>query len=84
MCVLNSSCDEPAYVKLIEALCAKHKINLIKVDDGKKLGEWCGLCKIDQDGNPRKIVGCSVAVVKDFGKQTQAVDVLMEYFKSQN
>lgn len=31
LCVLNESCTEAEYVKLIEALCAEHKINLIKV-----------------------------------------------------
>ena len=44
MCVLNESCEEEAYRKLVEALCAEHKIPLIKVGDGKKLGEWAGLC----------------------------------------
>ena len=39
LCVLASNCDEPMYVKLVEALCAEHQINLIKVDDNKKLGE---------------------------------------------
>lgn len=29
--MLNESCTEGEYVKLIEALCAEHKINLIKV-----------------------------------------------------
>ncbi len=31
LCVLAQSCDEPNYVKLVEALCAEHGINLIKV-----------------------------------------------------
>lgn len=31
LCVLASNCDEPTYVKLVEALCAEHQINLIKV-----------------------------------------------------
>lgn len=31
LCVLNESCTEGEYVKLIEALCTEHKINLIKV-----------------------------------------------------
>lgn len=31
LCVLNESCTEAEYVKLIEALCAEGKINLIKV-----------------------------------------------------
>uniref|UniRef100_A0A7N5J9Z3 40S ribosomal protein S12 n=2 Tax=Amniota TaxID=32524 RepID=A0A7N5J9Z3_AILME len=64
LCVLASNCDEPMYVKLVEALCAEHQINLIKVDDNKKLGEWVGLCKIDREGKPRKVVGCSCVVVK--------------------
>lgn len=44
MCVLNESCEEEAYKKLVIALCQEHKIPLIKVPDGKMLGEWVGLC----------------------------------------
>ncbi|XP_028350245.1 40S ribosomal protein S12 isoform X2 [Physeter macrocephalus] len=47
LCVLASNCDEPMYVKLVEALCAEHQINLIK----------------------------------DYGKESQAKDVIEEYFK---
>ena len=36
----------------------------IQVEDNKKLGEWAGLCKIDKEGKARKVVGCSVCVVK--------------------
>lgn len=31
LCALAANCDEPMYVKLVEALCAEHQINLIKV-----------------------------------------------------
>ncbi|ESN93886.1 hypothetical protein HELRODRAFT_186065 [Helobdella robusta] len=82
LCVLANNCDEANYVRLIEALCAEHNINLIKVDDNKKLGEWAGLCKIDKEGKARKVVGCSCVVVKDYGKESPALDVLNEYFKS--
>ena len=94
LCVLSSSCTEPAYTKypfffsfsltyqrLVEALCAEHNINLIKVPDSKVLGEWVGLCKLDKEAKPRKIVGCSCAVVKDFGEESEALNVLLEYFK---
>jgi small subunit ribosomal protein S12e len=64
LCVLAESCTETEYIKLVEALCAEHNINLVKVSDAKKLGEWAGLCKIDREGNPRKVVGCGVVVVK--------------------
>jgi small subunit ribosomal protein S12e len=45
MCVLNEACEEEAYKKLVVALCSEHKIPLIKVSNGKQLGEWAGLCK---------------------------------------
>ncbi len=31
LCVLSSGCNEPAYTKLITALCSEHSIPLIKV-----------------------------------------------------
>ena len=46
MCVLNESCEEDSYKKLVAALCKEHKIPLIKVQDGKQLGEWAGLCTL--------------------------------------
>jgi len=70
------------YLKLIEALCAEHNINLIKVSDAKVLGQWSGLAKIDREGNPRKIVGCSCVVVKDYGQESEGLNVLLDYFKS--
>ena len=45
MCVLNEACEEEAYKKLVVALCGEHDIPLIKVPDGKMLGEWAGLCE---------------------------------------
>jgi ribosomal protein L7Ae-like RNA K-turn-binding protein len=155
LCVLNESCTEGEYVKLIEALCAEHKINLIKISDPKLLGEWAGLCKVrfsflffsffvsplfpvylvltcylfpcphsstrfvslpsslfpfvlvvvvvvvqldlppsfflyraitdpalngPQEGVARKVVGCSCVVVKDYGQESEALSILLEYF----
>mmetsp|Transcript_8635 Transcript_8635/g.11932 ORF Transcript_8635/g.11932 Transcript_8635/m.11932 type:complete len:134 (-) Transcript_8635:64-465(-) len=82
LAVLASNCSEPAYVRLVEALCAEHQIKLIKVPDSKQLGEWVGLCKIDKEGNPRKVVGCSCVVVKDYGEESESLNVLLEYLKS--
>nr|XP_033802365.1 40S ribosomal protein S12-like [Geotrypetes seraphini] len=78
LCVLASNCDKPMYVKLFEALCAEHQINLIKVDENKKLGEWGGLCKTDRERKPRKVAGCCCLVGKDYGKESQAKDVIEE------
>ena len=82
LCVLVETCTEAEYIKLIEALCAEHKINLIKVSDAKVLGTWAGLCKIDREGNPRKVVGTSCVVVRDFGVESEGLNVLLDYFKS--
>ena len=84
LCCLAMDCDEPAYVRLVRALCEETNVNLIMVPEAEKLGEWAGLCKIDADGTPRSIVKCSVAVVTDFGEDTRALNVLLEYLKSQN
>ncbi|KAJ1633966.1 ribosomal protein rps12 [Pavlovales sp. CCMP2436] len=81
LCVLAQSCDEAAYTKLVEALCAEHNVNLMKVADGKELGEWAGLCKLDAEGNARKVVNCSCVVVKEYGEETRALSILLDYFK---
>ena len=81
LCVLASSCNEPAYTKLVEALCAEHGVNLMKVSDGKQLGEWAGLCKVDKEGTARKVVGCSCVVVTEFGEESPALTMLQEHFK---
>ncbi|KAJ3306617.1 40S ribosomal protein S12 [Kappamyces sp. JEL0829] len=82
LCVLVETVTEKEYLKLIEALCAQHNINLIKVSDAKKLGEWAGLCKIDREGNARKVVGASVVVVKDYGEDSEAMNILLQHFAS--
>eukprot|EP01121_Diplochlamys_sp_Union-15-3_P012718 TRINITY_DN3853_c0_g1_i1.p1 TRINITY_DN3853_c0_g1~~TRINITY_DN3853_c0_g1_i1.p1 ORF type:complete len:133 (-),score=24.58 TRINITY_DN3853_c0_g1_i1:60-458(-) len=81
LCVLAQSCNEPQYTRLVEALCNEHKINLLKVPDGKQLGQWAGLCKLDKDGNPRKVVGASCVVVKDYGDRSAHLDFLLNHFK---
>merc|ERR1711977_549020 len=68
LCVLAKNCTEPAYSKLIKALCTEHAINLLEVDDNSELGEWAGLCKIDAEGNARKVVSCSCVCITDYGE----------------
>ena len=80
--LLAEDCDQPDYVKLVKALCNDHNVEIMVVDSAKKLGEWCGLCKIDSEGNARKVVGCSCAVVKDYGEETEGLSILQAYLKS--
>merc|ERR1711977_350994 len=78
LCVLADNCNEPAYKKLIQALCTEHGINLMTVEDNALLGEWAGLCKIDKEGNARKIVSCSCVCITDYGEQSEALNFLLK------
>ena len=80
--VLAQDCDNGDYVKLVEGLCKEKSISLLKVPKKEQLGEWCGLCKIDEEGNPTKIVKCSCAAIRDYGEETEGLAVLMEHLKS--
>merc|ERR1712226_1635233 len=76
---LAESCNEPNYKKLVQGLCLEKNVPLIDVPDNKALGEWAGLCKIDKDGLPRKVVGASCVCVTDFGEEGQAYAYLMKH-----
>lgn len=69
---LCESCNEPAYKKLIQALAKEKAVPLVMVADKKELGEWAGLCKMDKDGNARKVVGASSVVITNFGDDNSA------------
>lgn len=59
LCVLAEDCNQPDYKKLIEALCAEHNVSLLAVPEAKQLGQWAGLCKIDAEGEARKVRSCA-------------------------
>ena len=81
LCCLASDCDNEEYKKLVQALCEEGGVHLIMVEEGKKLGEWVGLAKINQDGSARKIVRCSCAVITEYGEDSAALSVVLDYIK---
>ncbi|XP_050235246.1 40S ribosomal protein S12 [Mercurialis annua] len=83
LCVLAEDCNQSDYVKLVKSLCADHNVGLLMVPSAKTLGEWAGLCKIDSEGKARKVVGCSCAVVKDYGEESEGLNVVQQHIKSQ-
>ena len=81
LCCLAKDCDNAEYSNLVRALCDEGGVSLVMVDEGKQLGEWAGLCKIDKEGAARKVVGASCVVVTNFGEEGQALSVLQETLK---
>ncbi|KAK8803287.1 hypothetical protein WA158_000981 [Blastocystis sp. Blastoise] len=81
LCCLADDCDEAAYKRLVQALCKDNSIPLIQVPESKTLGEWCGLCKIDAEGNARKVAKCSCCVITNFGEDCAALGVVLNYIK---
>lgn len=84
VCFLASSCSEDAYKKLVKGLCLEHHVQLVEVDDNKALGEWAGLCKIDAEGNAKKVVGASCVCVKEYGKEEGPAYEFLTNYLSKN
>ncbi|XP_065869341.1 small ribosomal subunit protein eS12-like [Euphorbia lathyris] len=82
LCVMAEDCNQPDYIKLVKGLCADHGVGLLTVPSAKTLGEWAGLCKIDSEGKARKVVGCSCVVVKDYGEESEGLNVVQQHIKS--
>jgi small subunit ribosomal protein S12e len=83
LCCLSKNCENEEYKKLIKGLCAEGEVHVVMVDDGKDLGAWCGLAKLDDDGSIKKAVRTSCAVITDFGEETRALSVLLDYLQKQ-
>lgn len=81
LCCLAKDCENDEYKKLIKALCAEGEVHVVMVESGKELGAWCGLAKLDEDGNIKKAVRTSCAVVTDFGEESRALNVLLDYLQ---
>lgn len=83
VCFLAESCNEEGYVNLVRALCKKSGVPLVMIKDAKNLGEWVGLCKIDKDGQPRKIVGAGCVAITDYGEESTELDFLKTHISTQ-
>lgn len=81
LCCLAKDCENEEYKKLIRALCAEGEVHIVTVDSGKDLGAWCGLAKLDDEGNVKKAVRTSCAVITDFGEESRALDVLLDFLQ---
>ncbi|KAI5084030.1 hypothetical protein GOP47_0000199 [Adiantum capillus-veneris] len=83
LCVLAEDCNLPEYSKLVQVLCSEHNVKLISVPSALQLGAWAGLCKLDSEGKPRRVVRCSCVVIKDYGEESEGLNVVQEYLKTQ-
>jgi small subunit ribosomal protein S12e len=83
LCCLSKDCENEEYKKLVRALCVEGSVPIIMVDHGKDLGAWCGLAKINSEGGIKKAVRTSVVVITDFGEESRALTILLDYLQNQ-
>ena len=83
LCCLAKDCENEEYKKLIKALCSEGEVHVVMVESGKELGAWCGLAKLDSEGGVKKAVRTSCAVVTDFGEETRALNILLDFLQKQ-
>jgi len=83
LCIMAANCDKDEYSKLVTALCTQHNIPLMTVPNNKELGEWAGLCKLDKDAKPRKVVKCSSLVIRYAEKDDAHFAKLLAHAKKQ-
>mgnify|MGYP000486181615 FL=1 len=81
LCCLAKDCDQAEYTKLVHALCQHHGTKLLEVTSRESLGEWAGLCKVNEEGVATKVVKCSCAVVSDYGEDSEALTSLLKFLE---
>ena len=81
LCLLAEDCEGAGIKSLIEALCVQNKIRLFPVASRQELGRLCGLVKYDEEGEEKKVVNTSVAVVRNWGEESEALTFLLNALK---
>jgi len=61
---LATDVNEKEYKTLIEGICKEQKTALINVDSKEILGQWCGLSKIDEEGEVVRSRSCGVIALR--------------------
>jgi len=78
---LSSDVSEAAYKSLVEAICKENKTALISVDSKELLGQWCGLAKVDDEGEVVKARSCGAVSLKSL-PNTPSGEKLREFIKA--
>ena len=86
LCILATDCDSDQYKNLVTFLCKeKDDIPLYKIDSREKLGEFCGLCRYDEESQEvRRVRKTSVAVIKRLPTQgSTSTKVVLDYIQNE-
>jgi len=63
-CLLATDVSEKEYKAVIEGLCKENKTPLLNVDSKETLGLWCGLSRVDDEGEVTRSRSCGVMAIK--------------------
>lgn len=64
-CVLATDVSEKEYKSVIQGLCRETKTPLLEVDSKETLGLWCGLSKVDDEGEVVRARSCGVMAIRN-------------------
>jgi small subunit ribosomal protein S12e len=78
---LANDVGEAQYKALVEAICRENKTALINVDSKEILGQWCGLAKLDEEGEVVKARSCGCVSIKQL-PNSPAGEKLKEFIKT--
>lgn len=77
---LATDVNEAQYKALVEAICRENKTALIQVDSKELLGQWCGLAKLDEEGEVAKARSCGCVSIRTL-PNSPAGEKLKEFIK---
>eukprot|EP01053_Blabericola_migrator_P005882 Blabericola_migrator_1__5881@NODE_2979_length_2143_cov_132_835260_g1865_i0_p2_GENE_NODE_2979_length_2143_cov_132_835260_g1865_i0NODE_2979_length_2143_cov_132_835260_g1865_i0_p2_ORF_typecomplete_len154_score40_84Ribosomal_L7Ae/PF01248_26/2_3e15PELOTA_1/PF15608_6/0_013Enolase_C/PF00113_22/0_049PucR/PF07905_11/0_12SpoU_sub_bind/PF08032_12/0_17_NODE_2979_length_2143_cov_132_835260_g1865_i0130591 len=79
---LAANVEEKSISKAVTLLAESKKVPVIEVPDSKELGRWAGLCKIDREGQARKIVPASCVAITNYAMASPAFEYLQKHIES--
>eukprot|EP01057_Protomagalhaensia_wolfi_P001249 Protomagalhaensia_wolfi_Nauph_80__1248@NODE_1736_length_1371_cov_205_636637_g1351_i0_p2_GENE_NODE_1736_length_1371_cov_205_636637_g1351_i0NODE_1736_length_1371_cov_205_636637_g1351_i0_p2_ORF_typecomplete_len152_score43_03Ribosomal_L7Ae/PF01248_26/2_4e13RNase_P_pop3/PF08228_11/0_014_NODE_1736_length_1371_cov_205_636637_g1351_i08021257 len=79
---LATNIEEESIVRAVTLLAKAKKVPVIQVPDSKELGRWAGLCKIDREGQARKIVPASCVAITNYSMASPAFEYLQKHIES--
>jgi len=81
--ILATDVNNNEYTSLVEGMAKESKTPLIKVDSKELLGQWCGLAKLDEEGEVTKARACGAVSLRSL-PSTPAGEKIKTFIQANN